>query len=104
MGADAVCLLSGTRRALRSIRTPSGGLAFELRARTRLHRDGARTDGMVAVRRARDFRRYFGELLNRERLYRRRNTTREARWCIRNAQCGVRARIRPGTGTWWRVR
>jgi len=28
-------------RAFRSLRTPSGGVAFELRARTRLPRDGA---------------------------------------------------------------
>ena len=93
LGGDAVPRIAGRRRDVGSIRAATGRPALELRARTRLSRDGDRAERAVAVRGANRLGDHVVELSHGERVHRRRDAARSARGEVRNARRRVRARI-----------
>ncbi len=87
LGADAVRVLAGARRAVRSLRPPARHPAVEFRAWPRLHPDGAGADAVVAVRRPHHLRHLRSQHFDVLRLHRRRDAGRDS--ALRGSACSA---------------
>src|SRR5207248_6736429 len=101
---DAVLLLAGSRRGVRSLRPATGHLALESWPWSRLHRDGAFAHTWLALSRPDHLWNYGLQHSDGNGLHRRRRSKREARGRVWDDWSGVWPGFYPGTSGWWSTR